>query len=250
MNDDKGTTLSGTAIAEVADLARRGIAPQVVEIGGYKYCLNYQRNRDGDSSYLQRIDNEPNDVRPLEFATLNGLAGYLATEPESKDAVVHVMSPTSVQAISLLGGQDKNRRRVYAKAEFTAGLFGFTFDQICSIEHLQVALLTCFQPDAGDISELRAFCASVRNVKELGTADDGVSQTVLAKSGIAAVQTTPVKNPWTLAPWRTFPELDQPTSPFVLRFHTGGFSRDMEAGGALRTVADWLRANVTQKVVG
>src|SRR5205814_1621542 len=103
----------------------------------------------------------------------------------------------------------------------SAVLHGFAFNQFVSMETLAIALQTCFQPTRGAIDELRKFCAAVRSAQSIGVADDGVSQTVEAKRGIAAVQTTPVVNPWGLAPWRTFAELAQPESPFVLRFREG-----------------------------
>ena len=48
-------------------------------------------------------------------------------------------------------------------------------------------------------------------------ADDGVGQTVTAKSGVTRTTKVDVKNPWMLAPFRTFPEVAQPESPFILR---------------------------------
>jgi hypothetical protein len=47
--------------------------------------------------------------------------------------------------------------------------------------------------------------------------DDGVSQTVTARSGIAKLVSMEVPNPVVLRPFRTFPEIEQPASNFVLR---------------------------------
>jgi len=45
----------------------------------------------------------------------------------------------------------------------------------------------------------------------------GVSQSVTARAGLARVAEVPVTNPVTLRPYRTFAEVEQPASPFILR---------------------------------
>jgi hypothetical protein len=47
--------------------------------------------------------------------------------------------------------------------------------------------------------------------------DDGVSQTVVAKTGIARVNEAKIPNPVKLRPFRTFSEIEQPQSNFILR---------------------------------
>lgn len=73
-------------------------------------------------------------------------------------------------------------------------------------------------------------------VKNVG--DDGVSQSVVMKSGIASVTEAIVPNIVQLAPYRTFTEIDQPTSDFVFRMRTGVEVALYEAdGGAWRNKA-------------
>src|SRR5437870_4623366 len=50
---------------------------------------------------------------------------------------------------------------------------------------------------------------------------DGFSQTVTVKAGITRVEKAIVPNPVTLIPFRTFREVEQPSSSFILRL-TGG----------------------------
>lgn len=204
------STLTATAVQEIAGLAQRAIQPQYATIGDYTYS---ERS-------LTRLDTDPRRPETLEFYTLNGFADYLLAEAEGTTRpFIHVVSPTRVDAISALTGKDRNLRRNPARAVCkTAVLQGFSFNNPIALETLNIALQTCFEPARGQIDALRRFCASVRSTQELGTADDGVSQEVNAKRGIAAVQPTQVTNPWLLAPWRTFAEVPQPVSPFILRF--------------------------------
>lgn len=51
--------------------------------------------------------------------------------------------------------------------------------------------------------------------------DDGFTQKATVRSGIQVVDEVRVPNPVNLAPWRTFGEIEQPTSPFLLRLAKG-----------------------------
>jgi len=82
--------------------------------------------------------------------------------------------------------------------------------------------------------------------------DDGVTQSVTARSGIALVDNLAVPNPVTLVPYRTFREIMQPPSFFVFRLRNGGEGKMpscalFEADGsswrldAIEGIAEWLR---------
>lgn len=222
MNQD-ATALTGTAVQEVAELAERAAAVQRIECEGRQFT----------DREIVRVDTDPRLPKALEFYTLAGLLSYLQAEDFGEDRpLVHVVSPVRVEVVGGRIGRDGHLRRQYAVATCkSAVLQGFSFNQFHAMDTLHIALQTCFEADAGDIEELRKFCASVRSTAEVGVADDGVSQSVTAKAGVAAVVTTGVRNPWELAPWRTFAEITQPTSPFVLRFKQG----DAPTGGLFET---------------
>jgi hypothetical protein len=246
------TVLDGAAIEAVASLTRQADDPKIITVGDYEFSTGH--------SALVRVDTDRKLPGTREFYTLSGFAGFLVAEKLA--AVVHVMAPTMVEAISSLHGVDKHLRATYARAVCkTATTLGFRFNEIMALERLNIALQTCFEPGIGDIDDLRHFCASVRSSEEIGVADDGVSQTVQAKSGIAAVQTTGVRNPWELAPWRTFSEVSQPQAPFVLRFERDGDGPTaglFETGDqrwqveAIKSIATFLtgQTGLTVQVVG
>ena len=234
-------TLNATAVEAVERLTREAVPVQRFVIGGVEYA----------DRQLARINTDPELVMPVKFLGLEPFAAFLRADLAPGDVLVHVNEPGQVCALTrLING---HLRATYALAEtpYAQSPMGFRFNAPLSLEALQIALLTCFAPGLGDVEALRAFCASVRETEEIGVADDGVSQEVQAKSGIAAVRSTAVRNPWNLAPWRTFPEIAQPTSPFVLRFHKGDGEPPRaalyETGNAAWLVegtqltAEWLR---------
>ncbi|MFX4306338.1 hypothetical protein F8N00_13185 [Exiguobacterium sp. A1_3_1] len=103
----------------------------------------------------------------------------------------------------------------------------------------------------------------VGNLKEdnvRGVGDDGISQAVTMKTGVATVADVKVVNPVTLAPYRTFIEVDQPESKFVLRMQNGPRVALFEADGgawkneAIRNIEDYLMEalseyNETEKLI-
>lgn len=229
---------AGTVEA-IATLTRAGTAIRNVEIAGRQFS----------ERPLHRVPLDPDTPKALSFYTLAAFAAYLKADPAAAGMLVHVVTPTRVEAVGTLEGADKHIRRTLAVAECQLGNpLGFSFNTPAPMDTLNIALQTCFAPK-GDVDDLRKFCASVKSTEELGLADDGVSQQVQAKSGIAAVLDTKVRNPWQLAPWRTFPEIDQPLSPYVLRFVKDGDPRGglYETGNAhwrteaVANIAAWLR---------
>ena len=52
---------------------------------------------------------------------------------------------------------------------------------------------------------------------ETNVADDGITQRVTAKAGVARVAVVDLPNPVALCPYRTFLDIHQPASEFVLR---------------------------------
>jgi hypothetical protein len=231
--------LSGDAVEKIAQLGRGASSPQIVDVGDYAFSREE----------LHRVDVDAERPEALTFYTLQGLVDFVQVE-QPKGALVHVLSPKEVHVIGPLEGVDNHLRRRYAIAACQTGVLGFGFNRPMPLEGLAIGLQTCFSPGRHpDLLDLQKFCAEVRSTEEVGVADDGISQTVQAKSGIAAVMSRAVKNPWFLAPWRTFTEIDQPLSPFVLRFQrgeqpTGGLYETGDGGWqveAVTAIAVYLR---------
>ena len=98
----------------------------------------------------------------------------------------------------------------------------------------------------------------VNNMTEeqsMQVSDDGVSQRVMVKSGVQEVDKTIFKNPAYLRPMRTFTEVEQVESPFVVRFKEGKRAAIFEADGgqwqveAVRRVGAYLRDSLRKENV-
>ena len=162
-------------------------------------------------------------AEPFETFSLNGLLDYILTDPEGRFGegtrhIVRVKSPTLVEVIAPETGYWRERELVaYCKAVIPEISFGRYMDA----EDFQVMVQTCFM-DSENRAVVLKLAGSVRKEQNMQTADDGVSQKVTINSGISTAADVIVKNPVTMTPYRTFHEVEQPESPFVLRFNEDG----------------------------
>jgi hypothetical protein len=87
--------------------------------------------------------------------------------------------------------------------------------------------------------------------------DDGITQTVQAKAGLARVADVSVPNPVCLIPYRTFVEVEQPASKFIFRMKSGRETPEMalfEADGgawkneAMKNIRDYLSDKLAKLV--
>jgi hypothetical protein len=165
-------------------------------------------------------------VEPLKVGTLAGLVDYVkmaggATSDDTGPLVIHVESPSCVKVRSKLEDEATDFRRLcYCVASLdmvgTPPGAGIWMDA----ETFMVTLLTGFVA-SDDRAELALLLGSIRESSVRDVVDDTVSQEVKTGRGIHLVGATAVKNPWLLAPYRTFREIDQPVSPFLLRLASG-----------------------------
>lgn len=75
--------------------------------------------------------------------------------------------------------------------------------------------------------------SSISRESNVSTNDNGVSQTVQARSGVSLLQTVQVKPRVSLRPYRTFLEVEQPESQFLLRLNDKGEVGLFEADGGI-----------------
>lgn len=172
----------------------------------------------------------------LTVSTLTGLVDYIKGNVDKLkgELLIQVKSEDEVRLYSPLN-EDKERE-LYIKAEAILPN-NVRYDQFIDTERFNIMLQSSFV-DAGDKKALLQYTGLVQdeNVKSIG--DDGVSQQVTVKTGVASVGQAIVPNPVSLAPYRTFPEVEQPISKFIFRMQDGPRAAIFEAdGGAWRNKA-------------
>ncbi|GEM04494.1 hypothetical protein HMI01_14820 [Halolactibacillus miurensis] len=166
-------------------------------------------------------------VKTITVQSLSGLVDYIETNFDSLEKVlIHVVDPQTVRVMTE-HNEDMNRQ-IYLEAK--AFVPAFNFNYFYDAESFNIKLQSVFVKNE-DRDIVLKVVGNLReeNVKSIG--DDGVSQSVSAKVGIATVADVRVPNPVLLAPYRTFSEVSQPESNFVLRMRDGGECALFEADG-------------------
>jgi hypothetical protein len=222
------------------------VVTKVIEIGGVEFVTR--------PIFAPPVEK---DAESLNVHTLSGLIDYLSSNIDTlavEKHAIHITGYNEVNLVSVLNGRPK-RRDVIVSVH--SDNLGFRFGQFYASEEFNIALQSLFVDDGDRGSVLKV----VGNIKEEVVGqfdDDGVTQTVTAKAGIARVAEIPVPNPVSLSPYRTFAEVSQPTSPFVLRIKGGVKDGVMptcalfEADGgkwklaAIENIARYLRVKVAE----
>jgi hypothetical protein len=203
----------------------------------------------------------------LKATTLTAVKDYVQAEIAQRDVaplsafqgppptvIVQVVSPTLVQVLSPIVG---NLRQQFVYLTAAPDLPRITLGGYMDILSFHIQLATAFV-DTAARQALRAFCGPLQAGRMLKLHDDGVSQSITTTAGIQRQNPAEeVQQLWTLAPYRTFPEIDQPESLFLLRLDDKGgegkpapvaalFEAD---GGAWRmravtAIGEWLRGEL------
>jgi len=175
---------------------------------------------------------------PLTFHTLGAIADYFNTglDPIPENIAVHVVDEKTVHAVSELNG-DRNRERF---VEAFVPEDGFPLNEWLDHETVMIGLQSLFVSD--DVRDgLLKTLGNVTADEVRTLQDDGVTQNVTAKAGVALAERLNLPSPVRLRPYRTFREVEQPASDFVLRVRKAGHGLQValfEAdGGAWRLEA-------------
>ena len=229
---------------EVEDLKR----PEIITIGQDTYV--------SISGQLKLVKpTQPDEiVKPnaLETYSLDGLNDFIKEDVDGffKDPdvkyIVRVASPTRVEAISPVTGYWKEHIIV---ARCTALVPEFDFGKFMDQETFQIKVQTCFEESANRAKVLEVV-GNMRKEQSMRTADDGVSQKITVNAGVVRAAEVTIVNPVALTPFRTFREVEQPESPFVLRINEDAeaalFTGDGSAWKleAVARIGEYLRSNL------
>ena len=229
------------AAENVAELSK----PQTFEAHGRKYIYVNGGLKEITPDHMTK-------PAPFEVYSLGGLIEYIKadvdgyfSDPEKK-CIVRVSNATEVEVFTPVEGFYMERATLaYAKADTPNLRFG----QFMNPEEFQIMLQSNFLQDE-NLSLVLKLAGNIKKEQNMQVADDGVSQRVTVNAGVATVADVTVKNPVELTPIRTFREIEQPESPFVLRFDENGgcalFTGDGAAWRllAVARIAEFLKNNL------
>lgn len=159
----------------------------------------------------------------LDVHTLQSVVDYVKGTidggyTEKRRRFIHVESPHVVRLLTGVFGSF-NQRAVLMEAKAITPVLRFGDFQ--DPESFNIALQANFEPSTARASVL-SVVGGLRAEAVQTLEDDGISQTATARKSVVAIQKVPVPNPVVLRPYRTFAEVEQVESSFVLRLRGGG----------------------------
>jgi hypothetical protein len=191
-------------------------------------------------------------VATIQIKTLTGIIDYITDcidDFNPKMHMIHIVDHEEVCIVSKVFGAFA-QREIHIKA--TALLnSGFSFSNYMDLEKFIIELKANFvRTDV--VEQILDFISSVDSDAEINKTDDGFTQRTTVKQGVALHAAATVPNPVTLAPYRTFLEIDQPESQYIFRIKNedGVKCALFEAGGGqwkLETIAqikNWLECSL------
>lgn len=157
--------------------------------------------------------------KPVEIGTLTGFSGYIESEvdPDFLDGVIHVISPNEVTLFTKLT-DNSMARPVLIRSTYQEPFR--MFGQWMELESFIISLQSQFVKTETS-TDLLKLIGNIKDGTVTTRTDDGIGQDVTVKTGITKVEQVTIPNPIHLKPFRTFPEVDQPASPFVFRMKSG-----------------------------
>jgi len=180
-------------------------APTITEHDGIEYADR------------QLFPIKPPQPARLEIKSLSGLVDYVRActkQEERNNLVIHAEGPDSVYLLTKLDMIFQTRDCLAHCSLFEDRRF--TFGQFMDVENFIISLQSHFVQTETS-KKILQIVGNIKCETVQTSEDDGTTQRVAAKQGTVMVKEVSVPNPVSLKPFRTFRELDQPESAFVLR---------------------------------
>lgn len=227
------------ALKYSVELAERG--GKTIQVGGKHYYNANQFN-------LQEVN--PRKVAPmLQLCTLDSLIDYLKSGNDAISAskkIIVVESPENVAVYDQVDWDYGRRPQLVSVVAYTPSI---RLNQWNDQEQFNIMLQSTFIND-DDRQLVLEFASALKIENGSDVIDNGVNQTTTVKSGVASLAKATAPNPVTLRPYRTFTEVAQPSSQFVLRINKGAELALFEADGgkwkleAIKNIADYLKTGL------
>lgn len=221
---------------------------ELAERGGKTIQVGDKHYYNADQFNLQEVN--PRKVAPmLQLYTLDSLIDYLKSGNDAISAskkIIVVESPGNVAVYDQVDWEYGRRPQLVSVVAYTPSI---RLNQWNSQEQFNIMLQSAFN-DEDDRQVVLEFASALKIENGADIVDNGINQTTTVKSGVASLAKATAPNPVILRPYRTFTEVAQPSSQFVLRINEEAKLALLEADGgkwkleAIKNIADYLKAGL------
>lgn len=197
-------------IKEAIDYLLKLKRPETIKIGERDYAtIELQAIREAES-------------KPLTVYGLNSLINYIKGNPDQNIEnikIINIEDPLKVTVQSSTFGNFK-QRETYLIADYSELTPFIKFGTYLSIEEFIIMLKSKFIITE-DLETIIKVVGNITDENVTNYNDDGITQKVTTKTGIARVGEVALPPKIKLRPFRTFVEVEQPESEFLLRARKG-----------------------------
>ncbi len=185
---------------------------QIIEVGGITYSRNHYSVVE---PYVKRPDTVGFNtlISMVEFAKNNKI-----DYPKEENAGYFAMIDSSLSVSFHTGIHSEDMKRTCVAT--AVNLFErFPFDRFMPSEVFNIQLQTRFVFDKAEAKNLFSILSKLQIDEGIILSDDGMTTKVTVKRGMSAasIDSETMKTRVLLAPYRIFPECDQPASEFLVR---------------------------------
>ena len=213
------------SLSDVINFVEENQEPIIKEVGGYEY-----------SNKPMHLVSRPTAER-IVVHSLAAIAEYVKEQADSKDLfagkfIINIVNPKEVTLLTELDSQTRKREKLLKANAYDCAP---EFSRWLDLESFIIQLRSRFVQN----EDTEAILSALGNIKKdegVSITDDGFSQNVTTKKGIEFENKT-LPNPARLKPFRTFADVSQPESEYVLRVSDRLEVRLDEADGGVWRIA-------------
>lgn len=182
------------------------------------------KEEDGRVYSNQRLrEVQPPLVQPICVQTLTGFRDlYMEHDHDEFPSIIHIQDHTSVWLMAKKV-DEWQRRAAFVHAQLPSDSPRFRFGTWLDPEEFVIGLMTLFEDGDyahGDHRKVVKLVNSLASEAVTISNDDGFSQQVVTKQGMVTKNEEKVSPRVSLSPYRTFREVSQPASDFILRLRS------------------------------
>lgn len=197
----------------------------ITEVDGNSYLISNDGN-------ITQIKPEPEYPSSIDLCSLDALVKFVKTEAVHNHDMVYVTVPCH-KTVSCFSHPYKElqERRVYLYEAHATDVPGWGEKTTMSFEEALIALRTRFE-STSDTEYALKLLSDITTGSKVTYNDNGVATSVVTKTGIDLQKNAAIRPIITLRPYRTFQEVEQPTSLFLIRINERGITF-VEADGGM-----------------
>lgn len=227
------------AIEKIVSLAN----PMVSAVGDRTYVFG----KDGN---FMEVEPDLDMVQEIRLNSLDAMVKFVTSEAvRLTDSILYLTVPDhlTVKCFTSPGKECKNLRMALYEAKAT-DVPGWAEKMQLGFEEAQIALRTRFQ-HTNDVEYAQKLLSDITTGCKVTYNDNGVATTIVTQQGVALQGKTTIRPIINLRPYRTFQEVEQPASDFLIRVNDR-YITFIEADGGMWKLAarETVKAYLEEKL--